>query len=113
MRVDADAGKSEFDHVGLGDNHRASGAKPTHNRRVDQGGGRINEHLGPRARRLAGDIEQVLDANDRAIERTESYAGTRSRVGRVSSVVGGLRIDGKAGASTLALRVGNASESLF
>ena len=113
MRIEADAGKSEFDHVGLGDYHRACGAKPTHNRRIDCGGRRVNEHLRPRARRFTRDIEQVLDAYDRAVERTESYAGTGSRVGRVGGVVGGLRIDGKAGAGTLTLRVGNASESLF
>ena len=84
-----------------------------YNRRIDCGGRRVNEHLRPRARRFTRDIEQVLDAYDRAVERTESYAGTGSRVGRVGGVVGGLRIDGKAGAGTLTLRVGNASESLF
>ena len=82
MRVGADAGESEFDHVGLGDDHRAGGAKPAHDRCVARGGRRIGEHIGSRARRLAGDIEQVLDADDRAVERTERDAGARSRVGR-------------------------------
>jgi len=113
MRVEANDRKSEFDHVGLGDNYRSCGAKPTHNRRIGHGGWCINEHLGTRARRLAGDIEQVLDANDGAIERTESYAGTHSRVGCVGGAVSGLRIDGKAGARTLAPRIGDASENLL
>src|SRR5262249_4071837 len=81
--------------------------------RVACAGRCVDEHLGPRARGLAGDIEQVLDANDRSIERTESHTGTRSRVGRVGGVAGDLRINSEAGAGTLAGRVGDASESLF
>ena len=34
MRIDADAGKGEFGHVGLGDDHRAAGAQAPHHRRV-------------------------------------------------------------------------------
>jgi hypothetical protein len=85
-----------------------AGAKPTHNRRVGRGGRHINEHLGSRARRLAGNIEQVLDTYNRSIERAESYAVPRSRVGRVGGVAGGLRIHSKAGAGTLALWVSDA-----
>ena len=52
-------------------------------RRISCGGRRIGEHLGTRARRLTGDVEQILDGNDRTIERTEVYTGSRSRIRRV------------------------------
>src|SRR5262249_16023480 len=90
-----------------------AGAKPTHNRRVDRGGGGINEHLGPPARRVAGNIEQILDADDRPPERAESYAGTRSRGGRVPGGAGGPGRPRTTGAATPALRVRDARESLF
>jgi hypothetical protein len=80
------------------DSHAFRRLKPC--RRVARGGRRINEHLRPRARRFAGNIEQVLDADNRPIERAESYAGTRPGVGRVGGVAGGLRIDSKADAGT-------------
>jgi len=113
MRVGADAGKGEFGHVGLGRDHRACRAQPAQHRCVGRSGRRIREHLGSCARRLTGDVEQVLDADDRAIERTKAYAGTRSRIRRVGCGAGGLGIDGEAGEGTLAVRVGDASERLF
>jgi hypothetical protein len=111
--VGTDAGESEFDHVGLRNNHRACGANPVHHRRVGCCGWSIDEHLGPRAGRLTGDIEQVLDAEYRAIEWTKRYAGTRSGIRPVGGVASDLRIHSEAGTGTLALWIGYASESFF
>ena len=113
MRVGAEDGKGGFIHVGLGDDHAACGAKLTHHRRVGCGWRRIGEDLGPSARRLAGDIEEVLDAHQGAIERSERHAGARTRVGSIGSGTGDIGIHGEAGALTLAVRVSNPSERLL
>ncbi|HUD25294.1 MAG TPA: hypothetical protein VMQ45_06400 [Burkholderiaceae bacterium] len=111
MRVGANPREREFNHVGLRDDHRARGAEPVNHWRIARRRWRIDEHLGPRAGRLAGHVEQVLDADDRPIERSERYAVAHSGIGGVRGVARGLRIDGEAGAGTLALRIGDMGES--
>src|SRR5258708_21304000 len=71
------------------------------------------QNLRAGAGRLARHVEEVLDADDRAVERTETYSCTRPRVGCVGCVTCDLRIDSEAGAGTLAFRIPDSAESFF
>src|SRR5258708_39862710 len=73
----------------------------------------IGQNLRAGAGRLARHVEEVLDADDRAVERTETYSCTRPRVGCVGCVTCDLRIDSEAGAGTLARRIRDAAESFL
>ena len=97
MRIDADDGEGEFDHVGLGDDDGACGAQPSHHNRVGGSGRRIGENLGARARGFARDIEQILDADNRAVERTERDARARSCIRRIRRIPRCVGVDGEAG----------------
>jgi len=74
---------------------------------------RVDQYLRTGARRLAGDVEQILDADDRAIEDPERDAGLGARVGGISRRARGVRIDGQAGACPLAFRIGDPGKGLF
>jgi hypothetical protein len=71
MRIEADEGERELGHVRLSDYHAARSTKPAHHGCVGCGGRRGGEHLRAGARWLAGNIEQILDAQDRAVGRVE------------------------------------------
>ena len=106
------AAQGELGHVGLGDDHRAGGAQPAHHRRVGRGGRRlVGEDFRAGAGRLAGDVEQILDADDGAVERAERHAVFGARIGGVGRRARGLGIDRQAGARPLPFRVGDAREA--
>ena len=114
MRIGADGGIGELGHVGLGDDHRAGGAQPAHHDGVDIGRRRLfGEDFRAGAGRLAGDIEQILDADDRAVERPLRYAVRGAGVGRIGRGARGVGIDRKAGPRPLPVRVGDAGQRLF
>ena len=71
------------------------------------------KNFGAGAGRLAGDVEQILDADDGAIERTERNAARRPRIGGVGRGARGIGIDRKTGARTLPLRIGDMRQRLF
>ena len=79
-------------------------------RRRLRGGG---ERPGARARHFARHIEQVLDADDRAVERTERHAGARAGIGGIGGRPRRLGVDGEAGARAFPLRIGDAGQRLF
>ena len=114
MRIGADGAEREFGHVGLGDDHRAASAQAPHHRRI---GGRrlslVGEDFGAGARRLAGDIEQILDADDHAIERAERYARFGAGIGRIGSGARGLGVNRQAGLGALPFRIVDAGERQF
>ena len=114
MRIDADAGKGEFRHIGLGHDHRAGGAQTLHHRRI--GRGRLalfGEHLGAGAGDFAGNVEQVLDTDDGAIEGPERNAGAGARIGGVRCGARRIAVNGKASARALARGVVDARKSLL
>jgi hypothetical protein len=113
VRIGADTREGEFGHVGLGNDHAAGSAQPPHYGRVGRRSRRIGEHLRAGARRLAGNIEQILDADDGAVERAERYADARSRIRCVGGFARGLRIHREAGAGPLPFRIGDARERLL
>src|SRR5262249_48787807 len=84
-----------------------------HDWRIARRRWRVRKDLGPRTRRLASDIEQVLDSDNCSVERTECYASVCSSIRRIGSGPSGLGIDSKAGTLTFPLGIGYASKSLF
>ena len=113
VRVHADAGERELAHARLGDDDGAGRTQPPHDRCV--GGCRRGVHLGARARarRLALHVEQVLDGDDRAVERPKRDAGLGTRVGGIRRGACCLRVDRQAGARPLAFRIGDGGKRLF
>jgi hypothetical protein len=69
MRIVAKDGVGELGHVRLGDDHGSGGAETAHHGRIGGGRRRIGENDRARARGLTHDIEQILDADDFAVER--------------------------------------------
>ena len=49
---------------------------------------RIAKHDRPSRRRLAGNVEQILDRNDHAIERTERKSRPTPRIGGIGGRAG-------------------------
>ena len=97
----------------------ATMTQPAARRRCTTGASRaagcafLGQHLGAGARDLAGDVEQVLDGDDGAVERPERNAGLGARVGGVGGGLGGLAIDRQAGARALAFGIVDARERGF
>jgi hypothetical protein len=109
MGIEAEDRKGEFGHIGFGKDDAPASTEPAHHWRVGHGGRCIGQHLGAGASWLASNIEQVLDAYDRAVKRAEGDAGTHPRVGGIRCLPSGFGVDGETGACTFALRVSNAS----
>ena len=106
MRIDADAGEGEFRHVGLGDDDGARRAQALHHRRIVLSRlALLGQHFGAGARHLAGDVEQILEGHDGAVEGPERNAGACARIGGIGRGLGLLAIDGEAGARALAVRI--------
>ena len=113
MRIGADRAERKLGHVGLGDDHRTAGAKPPHDRSVGCGRLRfVGEDVGTGPGRLAGDVEQILDADDRSVERAERYAVLRPRIGRVRRRPRGFGINRQARFRALPFRIGDAGRIL-
>ena len=88
-----------------------AGAQAPHHRRI--GFGRLallGQQLRAGARHFAGDVEQILDGDDRAVERPERNAGLGARIGGFRRGLACIAIDGEAGARALALLVIDARE---
>src|SRR5215213_8907512 len=113
MRIHADDGECELAHVGLGDNHGACRAQPPDYRRIRRGRRRIGQDARARPCWLVLHVEQVLDADDRAVEWTEQDAAFRPRIGRIGGGTRAVGIDREAGARALPGGIGNAGERLL
>jgi mannose-6-phosphate isomerase-like protein (cupin superfamily) len=111
MRICTDTRVSEFAHVGLGNDYGSARAKTPDHRCI---GGRrlafLGEHFGADARHFAGHVEQILDADDRPVERSERNPGLRTRIGGVGRGFRLIPIDREAGSRTLAFRIIDATE---
>ena len=113
MRIGADGGKGKLGHVGLGDDDRAAVRSRCTTGASAVAGAAPRREFSSRRGWLAGDIEQVLDADDLAVERAERGAARRPGIGGVGGGAGRLRIDREAGPHPLTVRIGNAGERLF
>ena len=113
MRIEAEPAEGEFRHVGLGEYDAAGGAQTPHHRRILRGGlAVVGENFRAGARHFTGDVEQILDRDDRAIERPQRDAGTRARIGGVGRGPRFVAIERQTGARTFALGIVNSSERL-
>src|SRR6266700_318775 len=83
MGIETDPREAELRHVGLRDDHGAARPQPPHDRRVLCGGRCMREERRAGPRRLALNVEQILDADDRAVERAEGDFGVCACIGRI------------------------------
>jgi len=92
--VQAEAREGELRHGGLADDHRPGAAQAPHHDGVVRRGRVAPRHLGPRERRLAADVEEVLDRHHRPVERPERQpdAGARIRRLRLHAGLLGIRL---------------------
>ena len=93
MLVVTDRGEGEFGHVGLADDHRPCLPQPADDDGIAQGGCGGPEHQRAGRGRLAGDIEQILDRDNGAVEWSERHAGSFARIAGVSRGPRGLGIE--------------------
>ena len=109
MRIGADSGKRELSHVGLGEDDRARLAQPLHDDSIGRGRRRLlGQDLRTRPGRFAGNIEEILDADDDTVERSERAAAHGACIAGIGRPPRGIAIDGEAGARPLAFRIGDA-----
>ena len=114
MRIGADTRKRELGHVGLGDDHRAGLAQPLHDGSIGRGRRRfLGQNLRTGPGRFADNIEEILDADDNAIERSERTAARGARIAGIGRRPRRIAVDGEAGAHPLAFRIGDARQRLF
>ena len=76
-------------------------------------GGASAQDLRTRARRLALDVEQILDADDRAVEGAERYALLGACIGGIRGGARRIGVEREAGARALALRIGDTDKRLL
>lgn len=113
MRIDAEAGEREFRHIGAAHRHKAGGGHALHDRCVRRGGRRIGQRARTRRRRLAGDIEQILQGDRNAGITAGRAAGPAQRIHRVGHGARPVRIGLDEGARALARRIGDAGQAFL
>ncbi|WP_156396346.1 hypothetical protein [Noviherbaspirillum sp. Root189] len=69
MRVQADAGKRKFRHIGFADDGGTGNAQALHHRRISFGRWRITQNGRARHGRFTGNVHQVLDRYRQARKR--------------------------------------------
>lgn len=71
MRIDAQAGKGEFAHIGAAYGDHARLPEETDDRRIAAGGRVGGQDDGPRRRRQPLDVEKILPRNRNAVQQTQ------------------------------------------
>ena len=102
MGIEPQPREGELGHIGLGEDDGSGRAQSSHHRRVLRGRRRVSQEGRSGSRRFAPNVEQILDADNRSVERAEREAGFLARVGRVGTEGRGLRVDRQTGACALA-----------
>jgi hypothetical protein len=113
MRIDADAGEGKFGHVGLADNHRAGSAQAGDGGCLAGCRRHAAQQLGAGSGRFPGHVEEILDADDPAIQRAQAHPELGARIGRIGGGAGQIGIDLQHRAAALAIRVRNAAKAGF
>ncbi len=93
MRIEADRGEGELGHVGLADDHGTGSAQSLDDEGIFLGRDRIAADDGAGKRRFARNVEQVLDRNDLAVERTKARAVPSASVGGIGFRAGIFRTE--------------------
>lgn len=92
MRVQPEPGIGKFRHVGLGENHGSGLAQPLHDDGIRCGRLCGFQDGGAGCRGLAGDIEQILDGEQFAVEGAKRDASPAPRIGGVGCCARGFRV---------------------
>jgi hypothetical protein len=111
MRVDAEAGIGELRHVGAADRHEPGGDHPGHRGCGRRGGRGVGQGARSGARRLAGDVEQVLHADGDSGVAAGRAAGPALHVRRIGHGARGFGVDRGEGGRPLAARLGDAGQA--
>ena len=80
MRVETDTRVGELSHVGLANEDRTRAAQQADDFGIDRRRGRIGEHARTGGRDLAGDVEEIFDADRNSAERRRPSTGSVPRV---------------------------------
>ena len=110
MRVDADAGKGEFGHIGAADQHRAGGTQASDRRCVVRGRRRVVERLRPGEALLPGDVEQILDRDRQPGEGRGDIPRFAEPVLRIGRGAGAVGVNLDEGAGAFAVGIGDAGQ---
>ena len=113
MRIDAETGEGELGHVGAAHRDEAGGEHALHDGRVRRGRRRVGQHARTSRCRFAGDVEQVLQADRNARIAARFAPDATQRVHRVRHRARLLGVHLDEGARALAVRIGDAGETLF
>jgi hypothetical protein len=106
--------KGEFGHVGLGDDHRTGAAQPTHHQRIyRRRRAFFGQYSRARARDFACHVEQVFDAYNCTVERSQRDSDLGARIGGICRGTRGLSVDSKTGAAAFAGWISYPAECLL
>jgi hypothetical protein len=100
--------EGEFGHVGLGDDHGTGAAHIDSRRRAFFG-----QYSRARARDFARHVEQVFDAYNCTVKRSERDSELGACIGRIRGGARGLSVDGKTGAAAFAGWISDPGEGLL
>jgi hypothetical protein len=114
MGIRTEAVKGEFGHIGLGDDHGTSAAQPANHQRINS---RRRAFFGQYSRACARDfarhVEQVFDAYNCTVERSERDSEFGACIGRIRGGARGLSVDSKTGAAAFAGWISDPGECLL
>ncbi len=113
MRIDAEAGERELRHVGASHRHEAGSQHALHHRCMRGCRRRVGEHARAGRCRLAGDIEQVLQADRDAGIAARRAADTAQRIHRIGHRARLLGMHLDEGARSFAIRFRDACQTRF
>jgi hypothetical protein len=105
MRIEADARIGEFGHVVAPNHDEALSLEARYRGRIGFSRRRIGEHHRARARDLALEVEQILDADGYAGERRHAAAGPALLVVELCLIHGGGAIERQEGPRAFAGRI--------
>lgn len=114
MGIRTEAMKGEFSHVGLGDDHGTGAAQSADHQRINsRRRAFFGQYSRARARDFARHVEQVFDAYNCTVERSERDSELGACIGGVRRGARGLSVDSKSGAAAFAGWISDPGECLL
>ena len=109
--IEPERAEGELCHVRLAEDDEPGSAHARDNDCVRRCGRRIGQRFRPRARRLALDVEEVLDRERNTREARQRLSPLAGGVDGVGLGARPLRVDGEKGARAFAAGIGDAPEA--
>jgi hypothetical protein len=114
MGIRTEAMKGEFGHVGLGDDQGTGAAQPAYHQRIDsRRRAFFGQYSRARARDFARHVEQVFDAYNCTVERSEGDSELGACIGGICRGTRGISVDSKTGAAAFAGWISDPGECLL